>query len=164
MELFLTVWALGLTVLVGVGVIWILDLNARVGRVKARHESLYAGAEQEGDLSIALENLANRLSETNARTERLTARAERADATLAHSVQGVGLVRFSAFKDTGGDQSFALALADGEGNGVIISELFRRGETRIYAKPVRGWLSPNILGDEEREALAQAKSTVVGRD
>ncbi|MCK4470529.1 MAG: DUF4446 family protein, partial [Anaerolineae bacterium] len=105
-----------------------------------------------------------RLSDTTARTERLVAHTQQIDATLSHTVQGVGLVRFRAFQDTGGDQSFALALADGEGNGVVISALYGRGATRIYAKPVQGWLSPRTLSEEEEQALAEARRATVGHD
>ena len=92
------------------------------------------------------------------------ARTERMDATLMHAVQGVGLVRFRAFQDTGGDLSFAMALADGEGSGVVITTLYGRGKTRVYAKPIQGWLSPKALGEEEKEALAEARRSVLGHD
>jgi hypothetical protein len=74
------------------------------------------------------------------------------------------LVRFRAFQDTGGDQSFALAMADGEGNGVVVSALYGRGATRIYAKPVQSWLSPKALSEEEEKALARARQVIVGQD
>lgn len=157
-------WVVALTILVVVGVVWLLDLQARLRRLQSHREGLFVGVEEDAGLSAALESLASRLSETTARTERLVARAEQIDAALAHTVQGVGLVRFRAFQDTGGDQSFALALADGEGNGVVISALYGRGKTRIYAKPVQGWLSPKPLGEEEEQALAEAKRVVVGHD
>jgi hypothetical protein len=157
-------WVVALTILVVVGVVWLLDLQARVRRLHQQRESLLIVGGDDPNLSAALENLVSRLTETTARTERLVARTEQIDAALAHAVQGVGLVRFRAFQDTGGDQSFALALADGEGNGVVISALYGRGKTRIYAKPVQGWLSPKSLGEEEEQALAEAKRTVVGHD
>jgi hypothetical protein len=166
MDMALLIWTVALTILVIVGVVWVLDLQSRLRRLQSRREEALAGGEGEGNASLAaaMENLASRLSETNARTERLVARAEQIDTTLGHSVQGVGLVRFRAFQDTGGDQSFALALADGEGNGVVISSLYGRGKTRIYAKPVQGWLSSKPLGEEEEQALTEARRTVVGRD
>lgn len=163
MDIAILIWAVALTILVVVGIAWVLDLQARLGRLKRRYEDLFAGEEEAG-LATAVENLATRLAETTARTERLVARTEQIDVALAHAVQGVGLVRFRAFQDTGGDQSFALALADGEGNGVVISALYGRGATRIYAKPVQGWLSPKALGEEEEQALAQARQVVVGHD
>jgi hypothetical protein len=163
MDIAVLIWAIAVTILVVVGIVWVLDLQSRLGRLQRRHEKVFAGEEDAG-LAVALENLASRLSETTARTERLVARTEQIDETLAHAVQGVGLVRFRAFQDTGGDQSFALALADGEGNGVVISALYGRGATRVYAKPVQGWLSSRALGEEEEQALAQARQIVVGHD
>ena len=166
MDIGLLIWVIALTVLVIVGVVWVLDLQTRLRRLQSRYDELFAGesGEQDANLTVALGNLASRLSETNARTERLAARTEQFDAALANAVQGIGLVRFRAFQDTGGDQSFSLALTDGEGNGVVISALYGRGKTRIYAKPVQAWLSAKSLGEEEKEALAMARQTVVGRD
>jgi len=164
MDTAILIWTVALTILVVVGVVWVLDVQARLNRLRRRLEKLLAGEEGDASMALALQNLASRIAETNARTERLVARAEHTDATLAHTVQGMGLVRFRAFEDTGGDQSFALALTDGEGNGVVISALFGRGATRIYAKPVEGWLSSKALGEEEEQALAQARQVIVGQN
>ena len=163
MELLL-VWSVVLTILFIVGIVWILDLQRRLRWLQQRRDEMFSGAEEDASLAATVENLAARLSETNARTERLVAQTKQLDDALAHVVQGVGLVRFRAFQDTGGDQSFALALADGEGNGVVISALYGRGKTRVYAKPVQGWLSPKPLGEEEEQALAEARQIVVGHD
>ncbi|MBN1813395.1 MAG: DUF4446 family protein [Anaerolineae bacterium] len=163
MELLL-VWSVILTILFIVGIVWILDLQRRLRWLQRSRDEMFAGAEEDAGLAATVENLATRLSETDARTERLVAQTKQIDDTLAHVVQGVGLVRFRAFQDTGGDQSFALALADGEGNGVVISTLYGRGQTRVYAKPVQGWLSPKPLGEEEEQALAEARQIIVGRN
>ncbi len=165
MDIALLIWAVALTVLVIAGIVWVLDLQAGLRQLQRRHEKLFAGeGEEDANVAVALEKLAARLTKTTERTERLVARTEQIDATLAHAVQGVGLVRFRAFQDTGGDQSFSLALADGEGNGVVISALYGRGATRIYAKPVQSWLSPKALSEEEEQALAEARRAVVGHD
>ena len=165
MDMTLLIWTVALTILVVIGVVWILDLQARMSRIQRRREELFAeGGEENPALAAAIENLAARISETNARTERLVTHTKQIDTALAHTVQGVGLVHFRAFQDTGGDQSFSLALADGEGNGAVISALYGRGTTRIYAKPVQGWLSPKALGEEEEEALARARQVVVGQN
>jgi hypothetical protein len=164
MDVALLIWVVALTILVIIGVVWVLDLQARMRRLQTRVDKVFSGeVEEDANLTVALSNLAVRLEETNARTERLVARTEQIDAALAHTVQGMGLVRFRAFQDTGGDQSFSLALADGEGNGAVISALFGRGKTRIYAKPVQSWLSSIVLSEEEEQSLAEARQAVVGR-
>jgi hypothetical protein len=165
MDVTLLIWTLALTILLIVGVVWVLDLQNRLRRVQDRYNKLFTEeAAEDANLAVALANLSARLAETNARTERLVARTEQIDVALAHTVQGVGLVRFRAFQDTGGDQSFALALTDGEGTGVVVSALYGRGATRVYAKPVQAWLSPKPLGEEEEQALAEARQAIVGQN
>lgn len=74
-------------------------------------------------------------------------------------IQKIGLVRFNPFKDTGGDQSFILSLADGNDTGVIISGLYARSGTRWYAKRiVKGKSADHKLSDEEEKALKGAKT------
>lgn len=75
---------------------------------------------------------------------------------LAH-VQRTGIVRFNAFPDTGSDLSFAIALLDAHDNGFVLSSLYGRNESRIYAKPIRGGTSTYALSEEEKQALAQAR-------
>ena len=165
MDVTLLIWVVALTILVIVGVVWILDLQSRMSKLQRRNKTVVAGSGNvDENVTAAVENLASRLGETNARTERLVAHAQQTDETLAHSIQGYGLVRFRAFQDTGGDQSFSLALADGEGNGVVISALYGRDATRIYAKPIQGWLSPKPLGEEEEEAVAVARRRVLAQE
>jgi hypothetical protein len=72
-------------------------------------------------------------------------------------------VRFNPFADTGGDQSFALALLDAKGNGVVVSSLHTRTATRFYAKPVAGGASTLSLSDEEVRALKQAMESMPER-
>jgi len=164
MEVALLIWAVALTVLVIVGVVWVLDLQAQLRRLREAQEKRLA-LTNEGDSGLVglVESLAARLADITSRTDRLTARSEQIEAALARAVRGVGLVRFRAFEDTGGDQSFALALTDGEGNGVVLSALYGRDATRVYAKPVEGWLSPKPLGAEEEQALAQSRQSLLAQ-
>jgi hypothetical protein len=71
-------------------------------------------------------------------------------------VQHVGLVRYNPFQDTGGDQSFALALLDKQGDGVVISSLHSRTMTRFYAKPIKAGIAVVSLSEEEVKAVQQA--------
>ena len=90
----------------------------------------------------------HRIEERTAVLERIGRRA----------VQRVGLVRYNPFEDTGSNQSFALALLDGEEDGLVISSLHSRTSTRIYAKPISAGRSEAPLSDEEAEALRVARS------
>jgi hypothetical protein len=72
------------------------------------------------------------------------------------AISHVGLVRFDAFDDTGGRQSFALALIDDEADGVILTSLHARQATRVFVKDIRGGVSDGPLSDEEERALRAA--------
>lgn len=76
-------------------------------------------------------------------TERLTAK----------SIQRVGIVRFNAFEDIGGDLSFALALLDQNGDGVVVTSIYGRDDARTYAKPVKQGKSTFQLSPEEEKAI-----------
>ena len=68
------------------------------------------------------------------------------------------MVRFNPFDDTGGDQSFALCVADDAGNGFVMSSLHRRTESKVYAKPLSGWHSEYSLSAEEQQAMGIARN------
>ena len=90
------------------------------------------------------------------RVDALNALQRDLERTGQHAVQRTGVVRFNPFTDTGGDQSFAIALLDALGNGLVISSLHGRADTRVFAKPVRGGRSKHQLSTEEEEAIRQA--------
>ena len=76
-------------------------------------------------------------------------------------IQGLGVVRYNAFWDTGGDLSFSVALLDGQSNGVVISSIYGREETRTYAKPLENGKSKYELSSEEKEAITKAREMLL---
>ena len=77
---------------------------------------------------------------------------------IKNHIQKVGLVRYSAFKDTGSDLSFALALLDDNKNGVVLNGIYSREMSNIYSKPVVNGKSTYKLSQEEEEAINKANS------
>ncbi len=86
----------------------------------------------------------------------LRAEADNLDRRLRRCIQRVEMVRFNPFKDTVADQSFALALLDDTGDGLVLSTLHGRDLTRVYGKPVKGKQSSYPLSPEEQEAIGKA--------
>ncbi len=72
------------------------------------------------------------------------------------SIQKIGIVRFNPFSEVGGDQSFCLALLNGNNNGAVITSLYNRKESRVYGKPLKNGLSKYQLSKEEKEAIEKA--------
>lgn len=78
-----------------------------------------------------------------------------ADEGLTH-FQKLGLIRFNPFNETGGNNSFSLALLDGKDNGWVMTGLHTRERTRLYVKPVTNLKSEYELSEEEKKALEKA--------
>lgn len=76
------------------------------------------------------------------------------------SIRGVETIRFNPFKDSGGNQSFATALLNEEGDGVVISSLYARDRVSIFSKPIKQHASSFELTDEERSALQNAEQSI----
>ncbi|HEV8634664.1 MAG TPA: DUF4446 family protein [Chloroflexota bacterium] len=132
-----------------------LRLQARVGRMLLQYQRLVRdgpGGNLEELLDRQLE-LADRTSGRVGELEQMHAELRQA---MRRAVQRVGLVRFNPFSDTGGDQSFSIALLDGEGDGLVISSLFSRSETRVFAKPIQSGQSKYNLTEEEQQAILLA--------
>ena len=74
--------------------------------------------------------------------------------------QKIGIVRYNAFKDTGSDLSFSLAILDAHNNGVVLNGIYARDSSNIYAKPIENGQSKYILSNEEKEAIYKAMNNV----
>ena len=75
---------------------------------------------------------------------------------LAQSYCATGLVKYNAFEDIGGMQSYSLCMLTRERNGFILTNLVGRTSTRGYALDVRDGKPSRQLSDEEKEALETA--------
>jgi hypothetical protein len=77
-------------------------------------------------------------------------------AKLRSSVQHIGLVRYDAFPDVSGGQSFSLALLDDRSNGAILTGMLGRNDGRCYGKAIIAGQAEQTLSDEENSALQMA--------
>lgn len=78
------------------------------------------------------------------------------DKEVEKSIKKIGIVRYNAFKDTGSDLSFALALLNDHNDGVILNGIYSRDTSNIYAKPIKNAISKYTLSEVEKEALDKA--------
>ncbi|MDQ3127016.1 MAG: DUF4446 family protein [Chloroflexota bacterium] len=124
----------------------------RLGRLRGRLDRLTRGAD-DADLGAVLDAHLDKVFAVARELDELSARSAIVEAAGRHAIQRVGLVRFNPFEDTGGNQSFAMALTDAAGNGFILSSLHSRTGTRVYAKAIADGRSDGALSDEEQAAL-----------
>jgi Protein of unknown function (DUF4446) len=130
--------------------------SLQISRMKQRIDMLTGGAE--GDLEAVLGQHLETVHEVGQDLDELTARMAVLESAGRHHFARQGLVRFSPFEDTGGNQSFALALLDESDDGLVISSLHSRTGTRIYAKAVVNGKADATTSPEEARAIDEARN------
>ncbi len=100
-----------------------------------------------------LKTYINKVEYVNNKNEEIIKYCNRLDNNISLCIKKIGMVRYSAFKDTGSDLSFALALLNDNNDGVILNGIYSREMSNIYAKQVNEGKTNNKLSEEERRAL-----------
>ena len=130
--------------------IWLSLRTSRLSRLAAFRPEMPASLQEK------VEREGRRLDDLTLRVQDVSGRLPSVEGRSTVSLQKVGIVRFNPYEDTGGQQSFAIALLDSRGTGFVISSLHSRQATRLYMKQVTDGRSEIALGDEEAEAIKQA--------
>ena len=143
-------FALILILLVITGSLWF-----RLSSLRKRYREALAGTDGR-NLERMLVDYIDETKKVSDDNRRIEEEQQRMDALLQRAVTRMGIVRFSAFDGMGSDLSYAVALLDSHDNGVVLSSIFGRDESRCYAKPVEGGHSSYTLTQEEKEALKDA--------
>jgi hypothetical protein len=133
----------------------VVGLIRRTRRLARRLDGITAGSDDQS-LEAVLGSHLERVRQVVRDIDAIGARTAVIERDIQGSFGRVGLVRFNPFEDTGGNQSFALALLDGKGDGFVVSSLHSRTGTRIYAKSIAAGASETALSEEETGALRQA--------
>lgn len=92
------------------------------------------------------------IKKENAEIERY---CQKLDNDSKENLKKIGLVRYNAYKDTGSNLSFALALLNEKDTGIVLNGIYGRDTSNIYAKPVVNGKSEYALSKEEEEAINQ---------
>lgn len=137
-------------------VIAAVGLGVLVLKLKKRLDEFFAGSEAR-DLESMLAELGKRARDNEDAFKDLRNDVARIDVMAENAVQKVGILRYNPFGDVGSDQSFAIALLDHHDNGMVISSLYSREGTRMYAKAIVKGESKGHLSDEEKEAIRRAR-------
>lgn len=128
--------------------------------VERRYAVLWGDGE--ADVAAVLAQQSRRIGAERARVDAVEAAVAGLQGTLAQSLQHVAVVRYDAFGDMGGRMSFSAAVVDDNGDGMVLSSIHARGESRTYAKGIVGGKSDTTLTPEEQQALAAARDDAGG--
>jgi hypothetical protein len=142
---------------VGVAVISIGLYHMTIVEPRLRAIRLLLAGEQDGVDGESLTLLRALVTATSKRTDQ---RLDALERSLKRDLHRVGFVRYNSFTDVGSDLSFTLALLNDDGDGVVLTSIYSREETRTYGKAVRNYVPQQDASQEEQSAIAQARPAV----
>jgi hypothetical protein len=145
----------GIVLLLG---IWVAIITVMLWRTRAHYNKLTEGITKH-DLGAVLEKIIKRQQELGSKSDEAETAIRALAKDGAQHMSRIGLVRFNPFLDTGGSQSFTLALLDSKNNGLVMTSLYARTGNRWYVKEIRLGKGKGIeLSKEEVAAITRAQS------
>lgn len=136
--------------------IWLLALSFFIWQEHVFLKSLFP-KDGERDIRKKFEELLEGVEDSNKEITKLKKWLEELDEEGLSFVQKVELLRFNPYDETGGDQSFAVALLNKKGTGFVLTSLHARSGTRVFAKPIlEGKSSKYKLSKEEEQVVKKA--------
>ena len=146
---------IGYGVLIFILLILVLIMKMDLSDMRLRYKKMMAGSEGESLEALFTKNT-DEISRFSSEQKDVVENIRRIDDLLSKAITRVAVVRFNAFADTSSEMSFCVALLDDNNNGVIISAINGREESRSYAKPIENGSSEYKLTKEEEQALREA--------
>ena len=125
-------------------------------KIKSKYDKFMKKLGNGKNLEEDLENFMYKVDRVEKQNAEIMAFCKNLDDNLSNCIQKVGIVRYSAFRDTGSDLSFAVALLDDKNTGVVFNGIYSREMSNIYAKPVEKGNSKYTLSNEELQAIDRA--------
>lgn len=146
----------GLVTIMFITLIALLLFIVKLSKLNKHYQKMMVKLGNGKNIEEDLETYFYRMDKIEKQNVEIVEYCQNLDNQLSNCVQKVGIVRYNAFKDTGSDLSFALALLDENNNGVVLNGIYSREMSNIYAKPVEKGKSTYTLSDEENQAIEKA--------
>lgn len=148
--------------LVGLGV-WVWQLKSQWAKRDMFREQVLQGLDEQG-VDGVLSKHERDLARLTTDAKELYELCEKLQHGLSLALTHVAVLRFNPFGDDGGNQSFAIALLNEAGTGLVVSSLHHRSGARTYAKPVKGGVSEFPLSAEETQVVEMAMNDPIRFD
>lgn len=128
----------------------------KISKVKSKYNNFMKKFSKNSSIEEDLNKYVEDVNFLKEETQRVLNYCKNLDDQIDNCIQKIGIVRYSAFKDTGSDLSFALAMLDEKNNGILLNGIYSREMSNIYGKSIKNGKSEYTLSKEEEEALYKA--------
>jgi hypothetical protein len=128
----------------------------KISKIKSKYNNFMKKFSKSSSIEEDLNRYVQDVELLKEENQRVLNYCKNLDDEIDNCIQKIGIVRYSAFKDTGSDLSFALAMLDEKNDGVLLNGIYSREMSNIYGKPIKNGKSEYTLSKEEEEAIYKA--------
>lgn len=148
--------------IIGVAVIFAIAMGIAIFLVLRLQKKLriFMNGKDGNSLEATLQDLTEKVAGLENTLKAHKEGLEFIDSRVKRSIRGYSLVRYNAYDNAGGEQSFASGLLDEHGDGYVLSVITNRSHVGVYAKKVIEGRAETSLTHEEQDALTQAKHSI----
>ena len=141
---------LGWVIITIILVLLVITMMAKLSSLNKKYKKFLEKLGNGNNIEEDLETYMYRVEKVEKQNAEIANYVKTLDEDLTRCIQKVGIVRYNAFKDTGSDLSFTLALLDEHNDGVVLNGIYSREMSNIYAKPVKNGESSYTMSEEEK--------------
>lgn len=128
----------------------------RLANMKKSYDKFMKKLGKGENIEEMLKNHLGKVEFVHKQNEEILDYCRKIDNDFGKTISKIGIIRYSAFKDTGSDLSFTLALLNKHNDGVVLNGIYSREMSNIYAKPIKNAESTYTLSNEEKQAIQKA--------
>ena len=147
---------LGIIIVNIILIILYISSNLKLRKLNKEYRNFMKKIGKGEDIEENLKVYINKVEKVEKENKEIEDYCESLNKEIAKTIKKVGIVRYNAFKDTGSDLSFALALLNENNDGVVLNGIYSREMSNIYAKPIKGGKSTYTISEQEQEAINKA--------
>ncbi|MEK7521829.1 MAG: DUF4446 family protein [Patescibacteria group bacterium] len=140
----------------GVFALWLAGITFWIFKIASHYNNLVKRSDKK-TLTDILKSILDCAKTNESKIDLVDKKLDALEKRVEGHIQKLGVVRFNPYGDTGGNQSFAVALLNSKNTGMVILSLHGREGTRVYTKTVVNGKSAQDLSYEEKQAIEQAK-------
>lgn len=152
----LSLFIAGITLVILILLIIVMVQGAKLRKMRRKYEVMMSGSGVDDletlliDLKVQMDAIEDEQLKNRSMMDALRERMKGMKANI-------GMLRYNAFNERGGELSFSLALLDQKSSGMVLTGIYNRDGSYVYAKPVESGTSSYLLSDEEKEAISLAQ-------
>ena len=150
---------LAMAIILVILIIAFITIIIRFSILNKRYKNFMKKLGNGNNIEEDLKNYINKVNEVKEQNTEIITKVDTIKQDLTKCIQKIGMYRYNAFKDTGSDLSFTLALLDENNDGVVLNGIYSREMSNIYAKPVKNGQSSYTITEEESKAIKKAIDT-----